>query len=322
MVSHRPSPVHASDRALLPAYDRAVEVSRKATAAVAREGLKRAARSGGLATAGVRSLPDFLVIGAKRGGTTSLYFDLLEHPGVMRLYPPPVPGLKHDATKGVHFFDSNYFRSRRWYRSYFPSDLARSVVRRRTGLNPVAGEASPYYLFHPVAAERAREVTPDSSIIALLRDPVMRTYSHWKERRRSQAEPLDFLSALDAEEERLAGERERLVADPRYVSYPWEQQSYATQSAYAEPLSRWVDVFGRDRVHVAVSEDYYADAGDVLARLHVFLGLPAVRPTHTPVRNAARGEDLDAAVRRRLAARFAASNHALSTLLGRDLPWD
>jgi hypothetical protein len=289
--------------------------------AVARECIKRLARGGGLATSPLRALPDFLIIGAKRGGTTSLYFDLLEHPAVMRLYPPPVPVLKSDATKGVHYFDSHAYKSEAWYRSYFPSRLARAVTRRRTGVNPVAGEASPYYLFHPAAVDRAHALTPDSKIIALLRDPVMRTYSHWKERRRNNAESLDFVSALEAEADRLAGERERLVADPHYSSYAWEQQSYGTQSEYARQLARWIDKYGLDQVHVTFSEEYYADPGAVVGGIHEFLGLPAHPPAVSSNRNAAKGEDLDEGLRRKLAARFSDSNHELATLIGRDPPW-
>jgi hypothetical protein len=289
---------------------------------IARDGIKRLARGGGLATSSLRALPDFLIIGAKRGGTTSLYFDLLEHPAVMRLYPPPVPVLKPDATKGVHYFDSHAHKSEAWYRSHFPSHVARAVTRRRTGMNPVAGEASPYYLFHPAAVDRAHALTPGSKIIAQLRDPVIRTYSHWKERRRNNAEPLDFVSALDAEADRLAGERERLVADPHYSSYAWEQQSYATQSEYADQLARWIDKYGRDRVHVTVSEEYYADPGAVVGGIHEFLGLSARPPAASSNRNAATGEDLDEGLRQKLAGRFSDHNHKLATLLGRDPPWN
>jgi hypothetical protein len=298
-----------------------VEVDTRRARNRAREGIKWVVRGAGRLTAPLRPMPDIVVIGAKRGGTTSLYFDLLEHPGVVRLYPPPVPGLKSEPTKGVHYFDSNFFRGETWYRSYFPTSAARAMTRRRTGIGPVAGEASPFYLFHPAAAARAHSVIPDSRIVVLLRDPVMRTYSHWKERRRNNAEDLDFLSALDAEPDRLAGERDRLLLDPAYVSYAWEQQSYATQSAYADPLRRWVDLYGEHAVHVAISEEYYADPRRVLSELHEFLGLPARPPSVASQRNAARGEDLDPGLQQKLAARFSDDNAALARLLGRDLPW-
>lgn len=293
------------------------------TAAHTREILKRVTRGVGLSTARWRPLPDFLIIGAKRGGTTSLYFDLLEHPGIVPLFPPPVPGVKPDATKGVHYFDSHAFRSEAWYRSYFPTSANRLRHARMLGYPPVTGEASPYYLFHPAAVDRAAALVPHARIVAQLRDPVVRTYSHWKERRRQEAEPLDFLSALDAEPERLAGERERLVADPTYSSYPWEQQSYATQSEYADQLRRWVEAYGAERVHVTFSEDYFASHThhDVVDGIHGFLGLPPQPPRAAPHRNAARGDDLDPAVSAKLRARFDEQNHALSTMLGVDPPW-
>ena len=96
-----------------------------------------------MATADLRPPPDFLIIGTKRGGTTSFYFDLIEHPSYVRLYPPPVPGLKRDATKGVHYFDSNITRGERWYRSFMPTSATRRFAARRTGGPVVAGEASP-----------------------------------------------------------------------------------------------------------------------------------------------------------------------------------
>jgi hypothetical protein len=283
--------------------------------------IKRSARGFGVGTASLRPLPEFLLIGAKRGGTTSFYFDLLEHPAILRLFPPPVPWLKKDPTKGVHYFDSNAFRSEAWYRSHFPTVMTRQLRSRRAGVTARCGEASPYYLFHPAAAARAHALIPDARVIALLRDPVMRTYSHWKERRRGNAEPLDFASALDAEQDRLAGERERLLADPRYRSYPWEQQSYATQSVYVDALLPWVDLYGANRVHVAVSEEYYSKPACVLGDVHEFLGLPRHEGSTSQIRNAAQGDELDPAMRRRLAARFAEANHALGELIGRDLPW-
>jgi hypothetical protein len=283
--------------------------------------LKTAIRSVGVATAWLRPGPDFLIIGAKRGGTTSFYFDLLEHPSVLRLFPPPLPLLKRDATKGVHYFDSNHVRGDRWYRSYMPTRTARSLAERRKGVRPVAGEASPYYLFHPAAAERAHDSYPNARIIAILRDPVDRTYSHWKERRRSGAEELDFTQALEAEPGRLEGEREKLLSDPGYTSYAWEQQSYATQSLYGQALKPWVQKFGQDNVLVAASEDYYRDPVSVLGDVDDFLGLPRRTSSTGVVHNAAKGEALPAGTRKMLEARFAADTELLIDLTGRTFPW-
>lgn len=286
-----------------------------------RPALKAGVRRLGMLTAGLRPLPDFLVIGAKRGGSTSFYFDLLAHPSVIRLFPPPIPGLKSDATKGIHYFDSNFDKSAQWYRSYMPTSATRRLVSMRTGTQAVVGEASPYYLFHPDAARRAHQVVPDAKVIVLLRDPVDRTYSHWKERRRSHAEELDFASAVRAEPGRLAGEREKLLADPHYYSYPWEQQSYVAQSKYGAALRPWVEMFGRDHVYAAASEEYYADPLAVLSDVDEFLGLPRRDHANAELRNAAVGPDLDVGLRHELEQQFVDDKQELVSLLGHRFPW-
>ncbi len=273
-------------------------------------------------TADLRPPPDFLIIGAKRGGTTSFYFDLLDHPGVVALYPPAVPVLKPIPTKGVHYFDSNATRSARWYVSFMPTAATRRRRERATGGSVVVGDASPYYLHHPAAASRAHALVPNAKLIALLRNPIDRTYSHWKERRRSNAEPLDFPEALAAEPERLSGERQRLLADPSYVSYPFEQQSYASQSEYVDGLRPWLRLFGREQLLVVASEDYYRDPNTVLASTHAFLGLTPMATSDGRVLNEAQGSDLDPETRSALAARFAEPNAELERLLGQSFPWD
>lgn len=299
----------------------ALQTAPARAARAGRAGLKRGIRAAGVLSAGARPLPDFLVIGSKRGGSTSFYYDLIEHPAILGLFPPPIPLLKPVGTKGVHYFDTEYAHGSTWYRSHFPTRWQRQRVSHRVGEPALAGEASPYYLFHPLAAARAHDLVPHAKIIAILRDPVMRTYSHWKERRREHAEDLDFLAALEAEPSRLAGERERLLHDPGYSSYAYEQQSYATQSRYAEMLAPWLELYGRGAVFVAASEDYYADPDAVLGDCQDFLGLSR-RPTATgTTRNSAPGGSIDPAVRARLEAYFAEQNAALADLTGQRFPW-
>ena len=109
-----------------------------------------AARSGRL-TASWRMQPRFLIIGAQRCGTTSLYTSLTAHPAVL-------PAVLH---KGVHYFDTAYGRGPAWYRAHFPLQLTADRVERRTGSAPITGESSPYYLFHPLAGERIARDLPE-----------------------------------------------------------------------------------------------------------------------------------------------------------------
>jgi hypothetical protein len=282
---------------------------------VALRGAKRVLRGYGEITSGLRTAPDFVVIGAKRGGTTSLYNYLLEHPSVAPLFP----GRQH--IKGIRYFDSEYSRGPRWYRSHFPLEVAGRQLARPWAAPAVTGEASPYYLFHPLAAQRLAREVPGVRIVVSLRDPVERAYSHYKERVRHGAEPLSFEEALEAEPARLRGEAERIVREPGYRSTEHEDHSYLAQGRYLEMLPRWFGLFPREQFYIVASEDFYADPEQVVNDVWSFLGLAP-----SPLRSRRRYNYVPApgilpATRRHLQATLAEHNRQLEQLLERSLPW-
>jgi sulfotransferase family protein len=263
-------------------------------------------------TASLRMRPDFLLIGAQRSGTTSLYRYLAEHPSM-------APAL---VSKGVHYFSTSYGQGRSWYRGHFPTiayrDLHRAV--RRTPL--VTGEASPYYLFHPLAPERVALELPDVRLIALLRDPVSRAYSQFQHEREGGFEPLTtFEEAIDAEPERLAGEEERIVSDPTYQSFPHQHFTYLSRGRYAEQLRRWWAHVPRERMLVLRAEDLFGDLEGTHARVLEFLGLPPRGVQRQTAYNATRSDPMATATKERLRAIFAPSNHELAGELGWDPGW-
>lgn len=270
---------------------------------------KWALRRYGMATAGSRALPDYLVIGTKRGGSTSLYRNLVRTPGVLPLFP------RAADVKGTYYFDVEFERGERWYRSHFASTAIRDQA---AGHGPVVtGEASPYYLSHPHAAARAAQLVPEARIVAVLREPVARAHSHFQERVRQGVETLPtFAAAVAAEADRLAGEVDRMVEDPTYVSWNHLNFGYLAQSDYALGLGRWLDRFPADQVLVLRSEDFYADAAAVLAQVRGFLGLEARPPAETKQWNRTGSSDLDPGLARELTARLAPGVTALEDLLG------
>jgi len=276
----------------------------------------------GLATYRLRPLPEFLVIGAKRSGTTSLYFQLLQHPGILPLYPSAKLLPKARDTKGVHYFDTQYDRGDAWYRSHFPSVLKRSIAATRLGYEPQAGEASPYCLYHPLAPQRAAATDPSARLVAILRNPVERTYSHYREQRRNGVEQLSFAEAIDAELERTAGEHDRLLADEHAVSFPHEQQSYVAQSEYVHGFNRWLALFDRRRLAVVASERFYQDPSGVADSIYSFLGLPELGHRPERVLNAAPKDTMDPGIRRMLTDHFAPLNRQLEAVLDQRFGWD
>src|SRR5699024_4454183 len=135
------------------------------------EPIRAAARRSYVALAGLtaadRSLPDFILVGGQRCGTTSLFRAFEQHPLIVR------PRLN----KGINYFDLNYYRGEAWYRAHFPR---RNRTRRVHGVDSVTFEASGYYMFHPLAPARIANDLPDIKIVVMLRDPVERAFSAWK----------------------------------------------------------------------------------------------------------------------------------------------
>jgi sulfotransferase family protein len=249
--------------------------------------VRRAVRSGrawgrAAVPGGLGRLPEFLIIGGQRCGTTSLYRYLAAHPSVR-----PATG------KELQFLSLYHRRGIRWYRGHFP-------VRPPGTLS---FEASPYYLFDPAVPPRAAALLPSSTrFVALLRDPVERAYSHYLHSRAYGVEPLSFADALDAEPARLAsgGHRAR------------RQFSYVARGRYAEQLTRWYSHIPRERLLVVRTEELTARYGDILS----FLGLPpAPAPTERHTRRPADSPELTPAIRKRLADTFADDHRNLAALL-------
>jgi hypothetical protein len=234
---------------------------------------KRAIRAYGTATASSRVLPSYLLIGAKRGGSTTLARSLAASPGVRGLFPA------REQLKGPYYFDVNFDKGESWYRSHFPTQSALG--------SDIVGESSPYYISHPHAAERARQLVPDARVVCVLRHPVERAFSHYRERVKQGVETLDtFEAAIDAEASRVDGEVDRMERDPSYVSWEHLNFAYCDQSRYAASLERWFAHWPREQVLVLRSEDLYADPAAVLARTRDFLGLAGLKTSReTAVQN-------------------------------------
>ena len=262
-------------------------------------------------TAMARPLPEFVILGAQRAGTTSLFRYLCRHPAVL-------PPLFH---KESHFFDLRYGRGLGWYRAEFPSVLARRRRRAAIGIEPITGEATPYYLFHPLAPGRVRACLPHVRVIALLRDPVSRAYSHYRHSVAWGFETLSFEDALRAEPDRLAGEADRIARDPSYRSFSHQHHSYAERGDYQPQLEAWLDIIPSDRMLILFSEDLFADPDATFRRVARFLGIPQRSLDRYERTNVGRSAPMPDAAREILEERFLEPNRRLRTFLGGPLPW-
>ncbi|GAA3127989.1 hypothetical protein GCM10010466_18470 [Planomonospora alba] len=284
-------------------------LSRQSAPPAVKEAGRAVTRQVGRLTNGMRMLPGFLLVGTQRGGTTSLWRALTAHP---RIAPP----LFH---KGVHYFDVNYTRGMGWYRGHFP---IRSLAHRRAPGGPVlTGESAGYYMHHPLSAERIAADLPGIKLLAVLRDPVERAYSAHKHELARGFETEPFERALELEEGRLAGEVERILADPAYVSHSHRHHSYVDRGRYAGQIDRLFRLFGRERVHVLFAEDFFADPETEYVRILDFLGLPRWFPEVFERHNARPRSPMPESLRAELTDRFAPDDERLAELLGVTPPW-
>ncbi len=261
-----------------------------------------------LATWRRRALPDFIVIGAQKSGTTSLYFYLTQHPQLL-------PAL----TKEVHFFDGGlnpnvdtFRKGEGWYRAQFPltEDLRGG---RRTF------EASPLYLFNPLAPGRMFDLVPKVKIIALLRDPTERAISHYFHERRLGREPLPIYEALLEEERRL----EPVLASADYKSHAFIHYSYKRRGLYKEQLERYLRYFSWQQLLVLSSEEFFADPVGTLGRVFAFVGVDrgsSVRDL-SPRNTAGAQRPVEPRVREYLHEYFRTHNTDLFHFVGRDFGW-
>jgi hypothetical protein len=235
----------------------------------------------------VGALPDFLIIGAQKCGTTTLYYLLTQHPYVERA-----------AIKEVYFFDKpyNFGRGIEWYRQYFPQP------KWKDGRKTLTGEATPNYLFDSHAPERIAEVIPQARLIVLLRNPVDRAYSNYWHNASRGREVRTFEELMKAKE-----------------------THYLSKGVYVDQLLRWSKFFSKEQMLVLKSEDFFERPRETLNIVIDFLDLPDWEPEASmfgKIRNRGRYEEgMDPATRRRLENYFEPHNKRLYDFLGVDFGW-
>jgi len=202
-------------------------------------------------------LPNFLVIGAAKSGTTSLYHYLAQHP---EIYMSPVKEPRFFALEG-HPLDFPG-PGGHWVRAETRTTLD-GYERLFDGVRGerAVGEASVIYLIHPRAAEAIAARIPDARLVAVLRDPAERAYSAFLDQSLAGYETCEtFEAALAAEPQR--------VADGWYWWWHYREHGY-----YHRHLSRYYERFDPEQIRVYLYEDYAGDPHAVLADMFGFLGV-------------------------------------------------
>lgn len=261
--------------------------------------------------------PDFLISGTKRGGTTSLFNYLLMHPGVMGLYP------QVRGKKSTDYFFKELHRGENWYRSHFQTETYRRLRANQLGYRPIGGEASPYYMWDPRVAGRIRSIAPQVKSILLLRDPVERAWSHFQERVQNGVEPLDFVSALSAEDDRMVSEYQAIADGAQEYTEALDFYPYRERGNYLPQVKNWFESFDKDQVLVMRSEDMYQDVNGAFNKVCDFLEIPHFILPNTKTFNARKkSSKMPLEARERLESYFRDKNRDLFDYLEIEPFWD
>ena len=253
-------------------------------------------------TASSRVLPDFIIIGTVRSGSTSLYYNICEHPSVLSA-----------AYDEIGFFDSNYHLGINWYRSMFPTIKEMENVEKKTSF-AITGEDTPFYFWKEEAAKRIFEMNSNSKIIGIFRNPVDRAYSNYNLAIRSKTEKLTFEEAIDEEIDFLKKHSFRESTD--------NKRSYLAKGIYENQIKIWFELFPREQIHLLSTEDMQKNPEETLQKAFRFLEIPDYIIKNPQKQKAAEYKKMNNETREKLVGFYKQHNERFFKTIQKKFDWD
>ena len=211
-------------------------------------------------TSPLRVLPDFIVIGVGRGGTTSLYHYLNQHNCIQK-----------SSYDEIGFFDDNYHLGLNWYRSMFPTKYEKQKVIQKFG-KFLTYDVTPWYVRRPWTANRIKSLLPSVKIIVVLRNPVDRTYSHYHLTRREKGLTKSFEEIIDEDIQKINNYDDDLKNSEEYYA-ELVQNSHIARGFYLEQLEIWLTIFDKKNILIISSEDLAENTQKTMNSIFNFLDL-------------------------------------------------
>ena len=258
-------------------------------------------------TGPIRSLPDFMIIGTARSGTTSLYYDICQHPCVLPA-----------AYDELGYFDSNFHLGLNWYRSLFPTLFSKWLVKQKKQF-AITGEDTPFYIWDPIVAKRILKILPKIKLIVLLRNPVDRAYSNYHLGVRSGTENLSFEDAIKLEIKRLEEINEESKSSIEKYAI---RRSYLAKGFYADQLKIWFEIFNSNQLLIISTEDLKSNPQKVINKIYNFLEIPDNHKLIPEKQKKAVYPEMKKETREFLIDFYKKNNTELFSLIGQKFDWD
>jgi len=258
-------------------------------------------------TGPIRLLPDFIIIGTVRSGTTSLYSNICQHPCVLPA-----------AYDELGFFDSNFHLGLNWYRSLFPTLFSKWLVKRKKQF-AITGEDTPFYIWSPLVANRILKILPNIKLIVLFRNPVDRAYSNYHLGIRAGSENLSFEDAIQSELDSLKNSKIKSDDDVKKYTVP---RSYIAKGFYADQLKIWLKLFKSKQLFITSTEDFESNANNTLNKIYDFLEIPQINLKNLEKHKVASYPPMKDETRKFLVDLYKIHNEELFRMISKEFDWN
>ncbi|HKY19211.1 MAG TPA: sulfotransferase domain-containing protein [Rhizomicrobium sp.] len=259
---------------------------------------------------GARAMPHFIVIGAQKSGTSSMFSYLKQHPQIVR----PI-------FKEPYFFDRHYHRGLSWYGCNFPARGAIDRLDDRLGRPHLTFEATATYVFDTEVPARIARDIKTRKFILLLRNPAERAISAYWHARRMGIESRSLAEAMDAD---LSRYQEEIAFEKGTGPAPQGDQprpTYLRRGIYHEAVSRWQSVFSPKDLLILQSETMFADPAAVMAQVFAFLEIAHPEHIDFAPQNVGKYDARDAKVREILQEFYRPHNEHLNSISQTRIRW-
>ena len=257
----------------------------------------------------IRVIPDFLVIGAKRCGTTSLYQHLSEHPCISR-----------SPRDNIGFFNENYHLGINWYKSLFPTIFYKKKMESKNK-HCLFFDVTSTYMEEELTAKNVYEVNPNQKIIVILRNPVDRAYSHYHVNVKEKSEKRSFEDAVFEEMNRIKSERIIQNKNKNLRVFTPNNIHYLKKGFYALQLKSWFKIFPREQILVLSTEEFQEDQNLIYKKIFDFLNIPNMKIKSTEKMEKGNYTHMKHDTRNLLLDYFRQCNHELFELINSEFDW-
>ena len=263
-------------------------------------------------TAGItgpfRVLPEFIIIGSMKCGTTSLYYDICEHPCTLAA-----------AYDEIGFFDSNFHLGINWYRSMFPTKGQIEDIKHKEGV-AITGEDTPFYFWNPIAAKRIQKLLPNIKLIIILRNPIDRAYSEYQDLASNKSNFPSFETVIENEMNSQRNNAD-IITEENFEVFN-QKNSYLLKGIYVDQLKIWTSLFPKEQIFILSTENLNSDPIDALGSVFQYLNLPDYKIKNPQHQKQKKYSSMKTETRNELIEFFKPHNERLFKMINKKFDWD